>query len=132
MNALPCRDVAPLRACLRPRRTHAARCVCLASATQAEAAPPTAADAASLLAPRTRELLATLPRPEVEAGGAGGASTWEALQRADAVWAKLRGAAPPNSQPAAPFVRRLRGSRLPTGKPTFDVAVCGGTLGVPR
>lgn len=79
-------------------------------------------------APRTRRLLATLPVDPDAPGGAGGAGSWEALQRADASWAAMRGLAEP--PPAGEFVRRLRGSRLPSGPPTFDVAVCGGTLGV--
>ena len=83
-------------------------------------------------APITRRILQSLSGDA--AGGAGGgkgtASTWDALQRADAAWTALRtGSAA--AQPAPPFaVRRAGGIGSSTAAPPFDVVVCGGTLGV--
>lgn len=95
--------------------------------------PRCSADAAAVApaAPRTQSLLQTLPQSG-EAGGAGGAAlTWDALQRADAAWTALRSGAPP--PPAAPFVVTSAAPLPPPAAdepPAFDVAVCGGTLGV--
>ena len=68
-------------------------------------------------------------RQSGQSGGAGGSTTYKALQGADAAWARMRnmpeGAA---AGPAPTFVRELNS---PLGvAPEWDVLVCGGTLGV--
>ena len=84
-------------------------------------------------------------------GGAGGASTWEAFQRVEANWRRLRDTEPFEydislggvqngiAEPSNPFVtsdgalgsdvvwKRLREQN---GNLDYDVVVCGGTLGV--
>lgn len=65
---------------------------------------------------------ATLPA----ALGAGGATCYAALQRADAAWRNLRTRTVSGPRPT--FVRET-GERLGTA-PEVDVAVCGGTLGI--
>ena len=76
--------------------------------------------------PITRRILQSLAGDA--AGGAGGgkgtASTWDALQRADAAWAALRSG---GVNPAPPFAVRRAGQ---SAAPSYDVVVCGGTLGV--
>lgn len=66
-----------------------------------------------------------------QAGGAGGGTTYEALQGADALWTKLRNAKTgSDAGPAPEFVREHPGSPLQGGPPEFDVVVAGGTLGI--
>eukprot|EP00898_Chlorokybus_atmophyticus_P001090 jgi/Chlat1/1982/Chrsp158S00127 len=75
------------------------------------------------------------------AGGAGAAATWEGLLKADAAWHALRNAkVGADAGPPPQFVRQHAGPAPPlpsTSSPTlpppstvFDVAVCGGTLGI--
>jgi hypothetical protein len=129
---------ATLRAAAAPRR--ALRCAparphrtprvqsCRASST-----PPLAAAAGDDAATaRTRRLLDSLPGAEAQAGGAGGGTTFAALQRADAAWSAMRAA--PSGAAAGPppvFVTRHAGAQPGVAAPPeFDVVVCGGTLGV--
>lgn len=64
-----------------------------------------------------------------QAGGAGGSTTYEALKGADKAWFNLRNM--PTGRDAGPAPAFVRDSSEPIGKPCeFDVAVCGGTLGV--
>lgn len=66
-----------------------------------------------------------------QAGGAGGGTTYEALQGADALWSKLRNAKTgSDAGPPPEFVREHAGKLLPNGDPEFDVVVAGGTLGI--
>lgn len=64
-----------------------------------------------------------------QAGGAGGSTTFEALQKADAMWYKLRHAKTGKDAGEAPVFVREFSSPLPND-PAFDVVVCGGTLGI--
>lgn len=61
-----------------------------------------------------------------QAGGAGGATTYEALQRLDKAWHTLRHSQPGSNVPQ--FVTETS-SPLPSS-PEFDVVICGGTLGI--
>ena len=64
--------------------------------------------------------------PCAAAAGAGGATSYAALQRADAAWRALRTRTAWGPRPT--FVRECR---EPLGAaPQYDVVVCGGTLGV--
>lgn len=58
--------------------------------------------------------------------GAGGSTSYEALQRADAAWRNLRTRTVWGPRPT--FVRET-GQQLEVA-PEYDVAVCGGTLGI--
>eukprot|EP00798_Chlamydomonas_sp_ICE-L_P008360 gene8360-3440_t len=66
-----------------------------------------------------------------QAGGAGGATTYETFKRVDEGWLKLRtmkeGAA---AGPAPTFVQEVSQPLPDNASPTFDVTVCGGTLGI--
>ena len=79
--------------------------------------------------PRPPPFHAHDPSSHPPAGGAGGGTTYEALRRADAAWARLRtapvGAA---TGPAPQFVRAAPGP-LPSA-PKYDAVIAGGTLGV--
>ena len=89
-----------------------------------------------------------------QTGGAGGVSTWEALQRAEANWSRLKSSkafeydvtnlsAIQNGIPPPPqFVTedgaagnpkcwaKLRSSQNESAELDFDVTICGGTLGI--
>eukprot|EP00271_Cylindrocystis_brebissonii_P005231 TRINITY_DN17188_c0_g1_i1.p1 TRINITY_DN17188_c0_g1~~TRINITY_DN17188_c0_g1_i1.p1 ORF type:complete len:622 (+),score=96.60 TRINITY_DN17188_c0_g1_i1:241-1866(+) len=77
----------------------------------------------------------SLPAQE-EAGGAGGLSSYEALKRADANWARLRNMPTGTAAgPAPDVVRRKSGKWASAGTASpdtvvYDVVVCGGTLGI--
>ncbi|KAL3689895.1 hypothetical protein R1sor_016204 [Riccia sorocarpa] len=83
---------------------------------------------------RTQRIMESLPKGD-EAGGAGGTSSYEALKRLDKTWEKVRSMESVTG-PAPEVVQRLDGempgdSALTTlVKASFDVVVCGGTLGV--
>eukprot|EP00208_Stichococcus_sp_RCC1054_P007563 CAMPEP_0206136508 /NCGR_PEP_ID=MMETSP1473-20131121/1749_1 /ASSEMBLY_ACC=CAM_ASM_001109 /TAXON_ID=1461547 /ORGANISM="Stichococcus sp, Strain RCC1054" /LENGTH=633 /DNA_ID=CAMNT_0053529101 /DNA_START=287 /DNA_END=2188 /DNA_ORIENTATION=+ len=65
-----------------------------------------------------------------QAGGAGGGTTFEALQGADKMWERVRNTkVGEEAGPAPEFVREQRGTSVP-GRPEYDVVVAGGTLGV--
>jgi hypothetical protein len=70
--------------------------------------------------------LLALPACFAAALGAGGATTYEALRRADAAWCDLRTRRVWGPRPE--FVRTT-GQKLEAA-PEVDVAVCGGTLGI--
>ena len=64
-----------------------------------------------------------------QAGGAGGGTTLRALERVDAAWAAIRNM--PEGDAAGPAPSFVTESREPIGGPCdYDVAVCGGTLGI--
>eukprot|EP00884_Botryococcus_braunii_P001077 jgi/Botrbrau1/10970/Bobra.0383s0024.1 len=66
---------------------------------------------------------------DVQAGGAGGRTTLEALRAADAAWERLRNMKEgEEAGPPPKFVQNAEGP-LP-GLVSYDVVVCGGTLGV--
>ncbi|CAM9131969.1 unnamed protein product [Phaeothamnion confervicola] len=74
---------------------------------------------------RVRRIMESVPR-EDQALGAGGTSTYDGLLRADQLWAALRSEKP--SPPPPDFVTT---SPEPLAKMLdYDVAVCGGTLGI--
>ncbi|KAL7560056.1 hypothetical protein ACA910_016118 [Epithemia clementina (nom. ined.)] len=78
--------------------------------------------------------------PENQAAGAGGASTWEAFQRAEANWARLKEYMPGVEDVPPPFVTEEGGKGNPKcfakllyqkeKSLDYDIAVCGGTLGI--
>mmetsp|Transcript_20914 Transcript_20914/g.27029 ORF Transcript_20914/g.27029 Transcript_20914/m.27029 type:complete len:673 (-) Transcript_20914:57-2075(-) len=78
---------------------------------------------------------------ESQATGAGGASTWEAFQRAEQNWARLKAYIPSSEDvPPPPFVVEGDGSSKPRcfeklqqqkdKSLDYDIAICGGTLGI--
>lgn len=72
----------------------------------------------------TERLMRTLPE-ETQTAGAGGQSTYEALQRLDGFWTKLRAGEVPAPRPIV--------SEEPNAAPetaSFDVVVCGGNIGI--
>jgi hypothetical protein len=93
----------------------------------------------------TKRIMSRLPAEE-QAWGAGGMSSWEAFQRAETNWRKLRQFKPIDQKstgkrkidPPLQFVSQDVGignpacwEKLRTGKKIdFDVVVCGGTLGI--
>ena len=80
---------------------------------------------------RTRRLLESVEGSEggEQAGGAGGGTTLRALERVDAAWAAIRNM--PEGDAAGPAPSFVTESREPIGGPCdYDVAVCGGTLGI--
>ena len=88
---------------------------------------------------RTREILTRLERrnessatSSTTALGAGGRTTLAALESLDAAWSRVRrGEYPP--KPATPFVKTSSGNGASSADDTsvtFDVVVCGGTLGI--
>lgn len=81
---------------------------------------------------RTEQMFMQISSPEKQVGGAGGSTTYDGLLRADQAWERLRNA--PSGEAAGPaprFVSSRKGSsRLRGGVAEFDVAVCGGTLGI--
>ncbi|KAG6557903.1 hypothetical protein Mapa_000081 [Marchantia paleacea] len=82
---------------------------------------------------RTQRIMESIPTGE-EAGGAGGTSSYESLKRVDKQWKMVRSMEPAKGS-APEVVRRLDGKMLGISDPaalsgSFDVVVCGGTLGV--
>ncbi|KAK9803372.1 hypothetical protein WJX72_000257 [[Myrmecia] bisecta] len=68
-------------------------------------------------------------KADKQAGGAGGGTTYEALQKADAAWFALRNRqSRSQSSSERPFVRQTA-TPLPQAA-MYDVVMCGGTLGV--
>jgi hypothetical protein len=94
-------------------------------AVHAAAASPLRCLAAAWPCSASLTLLA-LPACSPAALGAGGATTYEALRRADAAWRDLRTRRVWGPRPE--FVRTT-GQKLEAA-PEVDVAVCGGTLGI--
>ncbi|KAK9845750.1 hypothetical protein WJX81_001368 [Elliptochloris bilobata] len=66
---------------------------------------------------------------DIQAGGAGGSTTYEALQKADAAWSKLRNSKAGREAGAPPEFVKTSATPLPCA-PEFDAVVCGGTLGI--
>ncbi|CAM6124484.1 unnamed protein product [Calypogeia fissa] len=100
---------------------------CTPSSTVCSTASPPATKS------RTQRIMESIPKSE-EAGGAGGTSSYQALQRADMQWERIRNSGP-DPGPAPEIVRRLQGQKSPvressTATDLYDVVVCGGTLGV--
>ncbi|XP_024389786.1 uncharacterized protein [Physcomitrium patens] len=82
---------------------------------------------------RTQRIMENIPG-SAEAGGAGGAMSYQALKRLDEHWRKLK-ARTPMTGPAPEVVTRRQGKWADSGladrsQAVFDVVVCGGTLGV--
>lgn len=110
--------------------------------TRAEASGGTSAspeDPPSGISERTRRLLQGIENrsgasTKEQASGAGGGTTLKALERADAVWAKIRNMpmgddAAAGSTPPRPFVVESD-ERMGVSACDFDVCICGGTLGI--
>jgi hypothetical protein len=66
-------------------------------------------------------------KKESQAGGAGGATTLEALRRMDGFWSELK-RRPSGPQDVPSFITSTE-EKL-SKAPEFDVTVCGGTLGI--
>jgi 2-polyprenyl-6-methoxyphenol hydroxylase-like FAD-dependent oxidoreductase len=88
----------------------------------------------------TERIMKSIP-VETQATGAGGASTWEAFQKAEANWARLKQYMPSRDDPTPPpFVteNRINGNvqcyqklQEQKGKKLdYDIVICGGTLGI--
>ena len=117
--------VAPV--CVHPRARRAGR---RAVAPPVRASPPGGAESVAI-SDRTRRLLESVEGSEggEQAGGAGGGTTLRALERVDAAWAAIRNM--PEGDAAGPAPSFVTESREPIGGPCdYDVAVCGGTLGI--
>eukprot|EP00240_Pyramimonas_obovata_P000965 CAMPEP_0118945190 /NCGR_PEP_ID=MMETSP1169-20130426/41778_1 /TAXON_ID=36882 /ORGANISM="Pyramimonas obovata, Strain CCMP722" /LENGTH=546 /DNA_ID=CAMNT_0006890847 /DNA_START=369 /DNA_END=2009 /DNA_ORIENTATION=+ len=64
-----------------------------------------------------------------DAGGAGAGITWNALQRVDGVWSSIRNMKV--GEAAGPAPETVKSVSTPIGQTLeFDVAICGGTLGI--
>ena len=87
-------------------------------------APETAAKAdASSNKSLTQRIMESIPS-EHQAGGAGAATTYQALQGADKAWERLRNMDTVNPGPAPQFVKE---SDVPfVADPQYDAVVCGG------
>eukprot|EP00308_Calcidiscus_leptoporus_P006418 CAMPEP_0119389872 /NCGR_PEP_ID=MMETSP1334-20130426/111133_1 /TAXON_ID=127549 /ORGANISM="Calcidiscus leptoporus, Strain RCC1130" /LENGTH=95 /DNA_ID=CAMNT_0007412215 /DNA_START=75 /DNA_END=358 /DNA_ORIENTATION=- len=72
----------------------------------------------------TEQLMAKLP-PNVQTGGAGGATTYDALLRLDDTWRKLRAGELP---PAKQVVFDEPNAAFETA--TYDLIVAGGNIGI--
>ena len=70
----------------------------------------------------------TVGKPQ--AGGAGGGTTLEALKRVDGVWRTIRNMPEGEAAGPAPVFVTESSDRLDTTRCDYDVAVCGGTLGI--
>jgi hypothetical protein len=96
------------------------------SSLSMSAAPSTAAPSTSKSL--TQRIMEGIPS-EQQAGGAGAATTYEALLRVDGGWEMLRsmktGA---DAGPAPQFVKES--NELLATAPAYDVVICGGTLGI--
>eukprot|EP00953_Heterococcus_sp_UTEX-ZZ885_P018261 10198-Heterococcus_DN1.PRE.1 len=99
---------------------------CSSLARMSATAPSTAAPSTSKSL--TQRIMEGIPS-EQQAGGAGAATTYEALLRVDKGWEMLRnmktGA---DAGPAPQFVKES--SELLATAPAYDVVICGGTLGI--
>ena len=117
--------VAPV--CVHPRARRAGR---RAVAPPVRASAPGGAESVAI-SDRTRRLLESVEGSEggEQAGGAGGGTTLRALERVDAAWAAIRNM--PEGDAAGPAPSFVTESREPIGGTCdYDVAVCGGTLGI--
>lgn len=76
---------------------------------------------------RTEEILNNLDErvQSSEAGGAGGGLTLASLKRVDAQWCRER-----DGDIATPHIVTERSASTASSTPAFDVAICGGTLGI--
>ena len=80
---------------------------------------------------RTRRLLTSIEGTDGEqACGAGGGTTLAALERADAAWSALRNMKTGDEAGPAPVFVTESDALINTPSCDFDVAVCGGTLGI--
>ncbi|XP_024532173.1 uncharacterized protein LOC9640241 [Selaginella moellendorffii] len=79
---------------------------------------------------RTQRIMDSIAVSDGEAGGAGGASTYQALKRLDDLWFRLRSRA----SGTIPEIVTRHDAQCPTNSRevsmAFDVVVCGGTLGI--
>ncbi|CAK0769871.1 hypothetical protein CVIRNUC_003711 [Coccomyxa viridis] len=93
----------------------------------ARASPISASPAEATTASRVEEMFRMMNESSSsQAGGAGGGTTLTALRKADEAWKRLRTAE--MTGPAPQFVREVP-TPLP-GTATYDVVMCGGTLGI--
>lgn len=76
----------------------------------------------------TQRVMERVPS-EVQAGGAGGTSTYDGLLRCDEAWKNLRNMKTGEAAGPAPEFVREGLAPLPADA-TYDVVVCGGTLGI--
>mmetsp|Transcript_67224 Transcript_67224/g.217237 ORF Transcript_67224/g.217237 Transcript_67224/m.217237 type:complete len:711 (+) Transcript_67224:196-2328(+) len=80
---------------------------------------------------RTERLLELLPDAQDGSSGAGSAGSYTGLQAIDRAWERVRGGSSQASQAPPPeFVHNVPGPLPGDQQPHFDVAVCGGTLGI--
>jgi flavin-dependent dehydrogenase len=78
---------------------------------------------------QTQRIMEEMTSRQQQATGAGGATTYEALQRADKIWKGIREM--PTGDAAGPAPQFVREVSQPLGVvPGYDVVVCGGTLGI--
>ncbi|KAJ1264957.1 hypothetical protein BS78_08G040400 [Paspalum vaginatum] len=113
---------APPRAGPRQGRGRGVRTLRARAAAAGEAAPTPS---------RTQMIMEKISGGQ-EAGGAGGAYSYDALKRLDGVWSSI---CEPRADSNVPeVVTRVEGlfpdSDLDAGSDVFDVIVCGGTLGI--
>ena len=91
----------------------------------------TSEKAASEISERTRRLLTSIEGTEGEqASGAGGGTTLAALERADAAWRSIRHMKTGAEAGPAPVFVTESDEALASASCDYDVAVCGGTLGI--
>ena len=87
---------------------------------------------------RTKRLLEGCTRSDrptegkLQAGGAGGGTTLEALKRVDGVWRSIRNMPEGDAAGPAPVFVTESSVRLDTNRCDYDVAVCGGRSGCCR
>ena len=80
---------------------------------------------------RTKRLLTSIEGTQREqASGAGGGTTLAALERADQAWANIRNMKTGAEAGPAPLFVTESSENLETPTCDYDVAVCGGTLGI--
>ena len=91
----------------------------------------TSEKAVSEISERTRRLLTSIEGTEGEqASGAGGGTTLAALERADKAWASIRHMKTGAEAGPAPVFVVESDEELASASCDYDVAVCGGTLGI--
>jgi hypothetical protein len=73
----------------------------------------------------TQKMMAMADASTVQTGGAGGATTYEALLRLDDMWSNLRSGELP-----APRAVVFEEPNAAAETPDFDVVVCGGNIGI--